>query len=364
MAHSKNFASSNTFYVQNDCKFNQTTPNLFRERSGKFKWKEVLRIDLDNVVKTNDLTPIENLLDNLVFANIDENDIQLLPDNSVVKIVKTYQYILEYLLYTQQKIDSENKIYENNYKALINESTLKESILKDNKSILNSLKKDNKQKEQIISTYKYLLDEYKKGNLEAPSNQVFKCGICEDKKFVNQLSLTKHYQRRHPKYNFSNEIENNEEAYMKQFSNTNAYMKPNMMMTNPNMISNNNQSLKNNTMREEQIENNKIIEIEKNIEEMKNHFEGYLKSNIDEHYLKLHETQKSLENNVKEMKGDKFKLTEIESAINKMMKKLNKIKNKTKQKESVEISTPISEVILILKIRNSKRNHSFIIQKN
>jgi hypothetical protein len=343
-------SSSKSFYAQNENPLNQTAPLLFKERSGKLKWKDVLRIDLDQVAKTNDLTPIEGLLDNLVFANIDENDMQVMPENSVVKLVKTYQYLLEYLLYTQQKKESENKFIEDNYKNVINDASIKETLLKENKSIINTLKKDNRQKEQIITTYKYLLDEYKKGNMGATEkNNIFECGICEDKKFINQASLTKHYQKRHPKSNFSKEEANN-----KHFAHTNAII-------NNDIYSNNLQNLKNSTV----IDNPKLNEIEKNIEDMKQNFEGYLKSNVNEQYMKLYETQKSLEHNVKELKGDKSKLNNIEEAINKMMKKINKLKEKTKEKEkeAVNMSTPMSEVNFYLS-RNLKKNPLFNTQKN
>jgi len=65
--------------------------------------------------------------------------------------------------------------------------------------------------------------------------------------------------------------------------------------------------------------------------------------------MKLHETQKYVENNIMELKGDKGKVHEIESAVNKMMRKINKLKDKEKIKEkekegdSVNISTPMSD---------------------
>ena len=209
-------------------------------------------------------------------------------------------------------------------------------MLKENKASINTLKKDNKQKEQIITTYKYILDEYKKGNLENTKNQVFECRVCEDKRFVSKDSLSKHYLRRHPKSQFCDEIE---------FPENNLFNNKNSNNYNNNQ---NNQYISKEQFNNTSKDNQKINDIEKNIEEMKHHFEGFLKSNVNETYMKLYETQKNLENNVTELKGDKGKLTEIENAISKMSRKISKIKEKNsaqeKEKEIVNTSHPMSEV--------------------
>jgi len=52
---------------------------IFRERSGRLKWREIQKLDLDSMIKDNDISPLENYLENLIFSNIDETDLQIVP---------------------------------------------------------------------------------------------------------------------------------------------------------------------------------------------------------------------------------------------------------------------------------------------
>src|SRR5690242_12317800 len=47
---------------------------FYRERVGRLKWKDIISLDIDNMVKISDLTPLENYIDNLIYSVIDEND--------------------------------------------------------------------------------------------------------------------------------------------------------------------------------------------------------------------------------------------------------------------------------------------------
>ncbi len=143
----------------------QTSPSynyVFRERYGRLNWKDIISLDLDIMVRNNDITPLEDYIENLVFAVIEENDMQCMPEHFILKLLRIYQYIIEYLMFTQQKIENENKVFETHHNNMISESKTSEQRMKENKQRINSLKKENKQKEVVVNTYKFLLEDYKK----------------------------------------------------------------------------------------------------------------------------------------------------------------------------------------------------------
>jgi hypothetical protein len=159
-----NLNSGEKFY--NNIYTSNTNPIFFnfKERSGKLKWKEIMRIDLDSMIRANDISSLETYLENLIFSEVNENDIEIITESSTVRLIKIYQYILEYLLHTQIRLENENKMLETNYTSILSDSLVKENTLKENKSMIRTLKKDKRDKEMILNTYKCIIDEYKSSN--------------------------------------------------------------------------------------------------------------------------------------------------------------------------------------------------------
>ena len=111
--------------------------SFIRERIGKLKWKELVKVDLDYVIKNNYISAFDALIENLILSKFDENDIQLIQEDSIIKLVRIYQFLLEYLLFSHQKIEGDNKMFENNFKAIIDDATLLETHLKQNQEKLS-----------------------------------------------------------------------------------------------------------------------------------------------------------------------------------------------------------------------------------
>lgn len=266
-SHSKTGTSpiyQNTMYGS----VNNSMQYMFKERGGKLRWKEVINLDLESMIRNNDLTPLENYLENLIFSSIEENDIQIVPEASLVKLVKIYQHILEYLLYSQQKLESENRTLESNYNQLVNDSMSKETVLKENKSLIHTLKKDKREKEMVLNTYKVLIDEYKTNNKGGVnmSKAYYYCDICEGKKFSTEENLENHMARRH----------NNNNLYSRT-------LRPQVQTP----IS----------YQQDPVLNDKLDLI-------KSHFDTFIKNNQNESYLKLFDNQKNLENKINELKHE------------------------------------------------------------
>jgi len=79
-------------------------------------------------------------------------------------------------------------------------------------------------------------------------------------------------------------------------------------------------------MRKKKIK--KIKHLQKDLEILKDNYEGYLKNAASEEYMKMLEKQRQLEGHVNELKEEKHKLSHLEENLQKMMKKLSQIKEK------------------------------------
>ena len=270
----------------------------FKERTGKLKWKEIMKLDIESMIKGNDISPLENFLENLIFSQVDLNDVEIITENTTVKLIKIYQHILEYLLHTQIRLENENKMLENNYTQILNETVQKENVLKDNKVMLNTLKKDKREKEMILHTYKCIIEEYKSGVLTNTVNRnnmmasinpkqnldnkiYFNCNLCEGKKFSTEENLNSHYRRRHASVKKGNSFER---TYEKDMDTSD--------------------------MRHSRKLQIKTLEFQ--MEDLKNLFQNFMKNNISNDSLsKLAENQKNLENKLGEVKYDKDKMMSV-----------------------------------------------------
>ena len=213
MKNSNTFLNSNrrtSPILQTSSQFNLNNISqgsyFFKERMGPLKWKELMKVDIDLLIKKNNISFLENYLENLIFSAVEENDLQIVSEEHILKLIKMYQHILEYLVHTQQKLEGDISSIENNYTNLVNETVEKDSHLKKNKDLIINLKKDIKEKEAVIKSYKYLIEDFKRKhqsdnyNLKHQNiqyNQVrFPCNLC-GKQFISSDALQNHTLRRH-----------------------------------------------------------------------------------------------------------------------------------------------------------------------
>lgn len=286
----------------------------FKERSGKLRWKEIMKLDVDSMIKTNDISALEAHLENIIFSSVDENDIEIITENTTVKLIKIFQHVLEYLLHTQIRLENENKMLEANCSQLLNESMLKENSLKENKTLISTLKKDRKEKESILHTYKCIIEEYKNGaianntinyntqirrnkmsaslnphsataadyNYNNKQQQYFFCQFCSGKKFSSEENLNNHYQRRHAKQKKNETLFERKEIKDLDVSDL------------------------------RQSKRDYVKNLEGQVEELKNLFQNFMKNNFQNESLnKLAESQKTLENKLGEVKNDKEKMVNL-----------------------------------------------------
>ena len=170
---------------------------VFQERQGRINWRTVLNSDLDKIVKDVDLRQLECLLQNLTYAQLDREDIERMGDAHFVKLFRLAQMSIEYLIYTQNYLETLTKTLDLQYKHSYEETIKIREKIKQQTSENHVLKREFKLKQKTLSTYEYLL------KLPAGQEQeYFKCKQCP-KFFISRSFLEKHYSKQHAEKDFN-----------------------------------------------------------------------------------------------------------------------------------------------------------------
>lgn len=200
---------------------NQTeVPQMkFANRQGNLNLNLIKNLDLNYVIKTNNITPLEKLCQNLIYSEIKDEDYE---DTNVAKLLRTFQYALEYLNAKQSKLEQTNNKLDLEYNQLINQSYELEERLKLNKRQIGKNSTEKKEKEMLLVTYESIVnfnmnpventnilikninsnyrgvsstmegDNYPRGVKER-----FYCHICSGKYFNTETGLENHMKKRH-----------------------------------------------------------------------------------------------------------------------------------------------------------------------
>ena len=186
------------------------------------KWRKIMKIDLDIIRNTRDLSLLNTNLENIIYSEITEEDIQSVPEENVIKLIKILQFLNEFLLEQEQiinnnliSLEQEGKKLEKKKKELYN------SVIKQDEYI-KKLKKDADERLKQITNYKNAIDvlmkdgknnlrgknikitdismninkntntygynQYNNNNLKAG----YKCKYCIGKVFPSEFELKKH----------------------------------------------------------------------------------------------------------------------------------------------------------------------------
>lgn len=278
LSQSQNFNEDPNYINQNEQRntINQPYPIQTPQRrnraypsSAKIKWRDIMKIDLEMIARTNDLSVLEYYLENIVYSDITEDEIQSVPEGNIVKLIKVCQFTIEYLLSSQQKLEANCRNLESQNNQLNIDNMNKEAQLKDNKDQIRTLRKEKKHTESVLLTYKNVIENnhHKRLNKHPSvyisqsesideSKQRFYCKYCKGKKYSTEELLNNHLHKRHL-------IE---------------------------MPSSQKIEVRDNKGNEQQL-----MVFEKKLEEMKTHFEVYFRKFQEETSMKQLEHQKKIE---------------------------------------------------------------------
>ena len=221
---------------------NQTeVPQMkFANKQGNLNLNLIKNLDLNYIIKTNNIGPLEKISQNLIYSEIKEEDYE---DPNIPKLLKTFQYALEYLNEKQSKLEETNQKLDIEYNQLINQSYELEEKLKNNKIEISKNNKEKKEKEMLLVTYESIVNfncnlpenlniiskninieegsaTYNMGTYPGEIRGKFFCHICNGKYFNTESRLERHMKRRHlgqMKSNLKKEREEKKEEEMREF---------------------------------------------------------------------------------------------------------------------------------------------------
>lgn len=371
------------------------TSYYFKERKGQLKWKEIMKIDIDLLIKQNNISQLEPLLDNLIFSNIEENDLSIVCEENILKLLKMFQHVIEYLIHTQQKLENEIVDIEKSYLQIMNETQEKEEVLKKNKETIYLLKKEVKEKEAVLASYKYLINDIREKytvDMNQKQQNMIKeilnkekydsvegneygrrgrqkgvdyyiCHFC-GKAFIGNNYLQKHLRKRHDELLSLKTNTNYEEKNHHPHSKPHPHHKLNSI--------DDNQPKEEMENKESKINNEKISLIDMKLNSLTDNFEKYMKS-LSDPIEKFSTTQKEIEKKIGQVKEEtkaememhlKDVLQEIKSIyINSIDKSRNERIEDNQQKLEIERVTKtlfqMEEMIKEMKKENlSKSIHN------
>ena len=263
-------SQKNFFNYQQSFKNNIFEKNNFRDfntlnklnSEKKFFWKEIMNNNFFN--RENELQ--NPLIQNLLNSNLNENEIQNIPENYLINLIQTLQGIVTQGIEDTNNLENENqKLNKHLFEIKNNCDNMAKNNEKINES-LNLLKIQNNNQIEIIKSYEKKQKLLEKNNLNENNlskylalkghKKKFYCKLCSNKVFRSQYYLDSHIKRRH-----------------------NNYYKDNL------------------SKKENKTLNNKINNNIKKLKELKNYFDILLKSNIKKvQYARLNERINNIEN--------------------------------------------------------------------
>ena len=212
--------NNNNYYDPNNFNQNRNSAqysnnnNYFvpMEKNQRIKWKNVLRLDLNFIQQTNDLSMLEAYLENLIYSNINEDEISSVPEGNVAKLIKIYQFTIEYLLNSQTKLENQVNFLQEENSRNSNKIEMKDSKINEDKDTINRLKKQVERDRIVLLTYQNAIANLKRGrktNINISLNESqnilnekneekdYYCKFCTGKKFYTKSELERHLRKAH-----------------------------------------------------------------------------------------------------------------------------------------------------------------------
>ena len=249
---------------------NQANQTIYSPHSkNSLKWRNLMKINLPQLKHSRDINLIQSNLDNLVFGEISEEDIQSLPELNIVKLIQILQTSCDILLNEQQDLEGEMLKLENENVQIIKDFKLKEENAIKNKDLIRRLKKEKQRDLSVLQSYINVINNLKNGtyfnlgqynanitdiniknrnteninlnNINSNKEGEFKCEHCPGKKFMTEFELNKHLSEIHGinknNINNQNQINNPQNQFPSQI---NIQLPPNYINPNNNIDNNSN----------------------------------------------------------------------------------------------------------------------------
>lgn len=217
------------------------TRSVFRDHNQRFMWKELMKIDVNYIRSTKDITVLEPYVDNILNSYLEEGEVGIMPEEYVIQLISLLQVTGEYLYFVQNRLEEENKALN----VKLSQSIKMSTAMNSNDDLVKRLTRENKEKDMLLMTYQKMLTSKginastSKGNLINDSmcednnnrtKQRFYCQFCSGKKFSSEQYLEEHMKRRHlaqmqsVKVNMKKKTVNKEEFIESKLSEVKSYL--------------------------------------------------------------------------------------------------------------------------------------------
>ena len=193
---------SNTLNIN---KINFENSKLNKQK--KFGWKNIMNLNYNEIAKDENI--LDNpLIKNILNSDINENEIQNIPENYLVNLIHTLQGLANEAIKNKNDLEIENKKLNQDLEEMKNNNEyLNQNNIKMNQKLLNLNENKNKMNN-------YIYNIFNQNNPYININNIYKkryyCHICTNKKFKSQFYLEEHIKRRHPYYPKKIEIHKNQ----------------------------------------------------------------------------------------------------------------------------------------------------------
>ena len=334
-----NYNNYNTTKL-NTLNLNNKEINAMNEKK-RFLWKEINTLNYNEF--NNDEKIFENpVIKNILNSNINENEIQNMPENYLVNLIHTLQNLANNAIKNNNYLENENKqLYHDLEMMKTNNEYLSQKNIKINQK-LNTL---NKQRNEEKKTMHDLFEE-NNNNYNFLRTKKYYCEICTNKKFKSQKYLDEHIARRHPDYinkrlKQKNKKENklNIELYQKKLNDMKNYF-DNLIYKSIKKI--------------QYIKINEKLNSLQNLYEMGKYFNNINSNNITNINNSSYQEEINIENN-SEINTNNLNNNNINTNLNN-----NIIEEKEKEKKTETENSGSMEKTE----ENSKRKQNDIMEKN
>ena len=334
-----NYNNYNTTKL-NTLNLNNKEINAMNEKK-RFLWKEINTLNYNEF--NNDEKILENpVIKNILNSNINENEIQNMPENYLVNLIHTLQNLANNAIKNNNFLENENKqLYHDLEMMKTNNEYLSQKNIKINQK-LNTL---NKQRNEEKKTMHDLFEE-NSNNYNFLRTKKYYCEICTNKKFKSQKYLDEHIARRHPDYinkriKQKNKKENklNTELYQKKLNDMKNYF-DNLIYKSIKKI--------------QYIKINEKLNSLQNLYEMGKYFNNINNNNIININNSSYQEEINIENN-SEINTNNLNNNNINTNLNN-----NIIEEKEKEKKTETENSGSMEKTE----ENSKRKQNDIMEKN
>ena len=165
----------------------------------RFLWKEINNLNYNEIEK--DENALENpVLKNILNTNINENEIQNIPENYLVNLIHTLQGLANNAIKNKNNLEIETKKFYHDLEEMkTNNEYLHQNNMKINQKLIDLNKQKMKQK-NTQNLQNFNIHDLLEGNNTYMKNKKFYCKVCTNKKFKSQKYLDEHIARRHPDY--------------------------------------------------------------------------------------------------------------------------------------------------------------------